>query len=193
MMRSNCLRWVSSSMCSRAAGSTLSGVGGCAPWQHTSMQPQVIPRGSRCRVRSVDVTGDGNNAAIGWDVVDVRCTVETAVGQTIVSVGLALGKKFGEILQGMKPGLVDVRLHFVLGHLFFGVVVTLVHLTNDAECFGFFQDDDIDVLALLLLFVELTAKSDDVGGRGDPCLMEPLCPIGAPFWHDLAPVCAEVC
>ncbi len=77
-----------------------------------------------------DVTGDGDNAAIGWDVIDVHCTVETAVGRTIVSVGLVLGEKFGEILQGMKPGLVGFRLHFVLGHLFFGVVVALVHCWN---------------------------------------------------------------
>ncbi len=63
----------------------------------------------------------------------------------------------------MKPGLVDVRLHFVLDHLFFGVIVALVHLTNKVECFGFFCDDDVDVLALLLLFVELMAKGDDVG------------------------------
>ncbi len=90
----------------------------------------------------------------------------------------------------MEPGLVDFCLHFVLGHLFFGVVVALVHLTNKVEGFGFFQDDDIDVLALLLLFVELTAKGDDVGGQGDPCLIECL---GALFHHDLAPVHAEVC
>jgi hypothetical protein len=89
--------------------------------------------------------------------------------------------------------LLNVCLHFVLGYLFFGVVVALVHLTNKVEGFGFFQDDDIDVLALLLLFVELTAKDDDVGGRGDPCLIECLCCIGALFRHDLAPFHAEVC
>ncbi len=124
------------------------------------------------QIAGSDVTGGGDKAAIDWDVVDVRCTVKTAVGHTIVSVGLALGKKFGEKLQGMKPGLVDVRLHFVLGHLFFGVVVALVHLTNGAECFGFFLDDDVDILALLLLCFELMAESDDVGSRGDPCLIE---------------------
>jgi hypothetical protein len=32
------------------------------------------------------------------------------------------------------------------------------------EVFGFVQDDDADVLALLLLFVEVMAKGDDVGG-----------------------------
>jgi hypothetical protein len=64
----------------------------------------------------------------------------------------------------MKPGLVDTSLNFVLGNLFFGVVVALVHLTNKVEGFGFFQDDDVNVLAFLLLFVELTAKVDDVGG-----------------------------
>jgi hypothetical protein len=32
------------------------------------------------------------------------------------------------------------------------------------EGFGFVQDDDVDVLALLLLFVKLTVKGDDVGG-----------------------------
>ncbi len=68
------------------------------------------------------VTGGGDKAVIGWDVVDVCCTVKSAVGRTIVSVGLALGEKFGRKLQGMGPGLVDVCLHFVLGHLFFGVV-----------------------------------------------------------------------
>jgi hypothetical protein len=93
----------------------------------------------------------------------------------------------------MEPGLVDVCLHFTLGHLFFGVVVALVHLTNKVEGFGFFQYDDVDVLALFLLFVELTAKGDDVGGRGDPCLIECLCCIGVLFCYDLAPVCAEVC
>ncbi len=84
----------------------------------------------------------------------------------IVSVGLALGKKFGEKLQGTEPDLVDVCLHFVLGHLFFDVVVALVHLTNEVVDFGFFQDDDVDVLAPLLLFVELTVKGDAVGGQG---------------------------
>ncbi len=66
----------------------------------------------------------------------------------------------------MEPGLVDVCLHFVLGHLFFSVVVALVYLTNKVEDFGFFQDDDLDVLPLCLLFVELMAKGDDVGGQG---------------------------
>jgi hypothetical protein len=59
--------------------------------------------------------------------------------------------------KGMEPGLVDISLHFMFGHLFFGVVVALVHSTNKVEGFDFFQGDDIDVLALLLLFVELTA------------------------------------
>jgi hypothetical protein len=63
----------------------------------------------------------------------------------------------------MEPDLVYVQLNFVLGHLFFGVVVPIVHLTNKVEGFGFFGDDDVDVLALLLLFVELRAKGDDVG------------------------------
>ncbi len=61
------------------------------------------------------------------------------------------------------------------------------------ECFGFFRDDDVDVLALLLLFVELMAKGDDVGGQGDPYMIERLCCIGMLFHHDLAPVHAEVC
>jgi hypothetical protein len=64
----------------------------------------------------------------------------------------------------MEQGLVDVCLHFVSGGLFFGVVDALVHLTNEVEGFGFIQDDDIDVLALLLFFVKLMAKGDDVGG-----------------------------
>ncbi len=93
----------------------------------------------------------------------------------------------------MEPGLVDVCLNYVLGHLFFGVVVALVHLPNKVEGFGFVQDDDVDVLALLLLFVELTAKGDDVGDQGGPCLIERLCCIGALFCHELAPFCAEVC
>jgi hypothetical protein len=46
----------------------------------------------------------------------------------------------------MEPGLVDVGLHAVLGHLFFGVVVALVHFTNKVEDFCFIQDDDNDVL-----------------------------------------------
>jgi hypothetical protein len=111
----------------------------------------------------------------------------------IISVGLAMGKKFGETLQGMHPGLVGIHLHFLLGHLLFHVVVALVHLSNKMECFGFFQDDDVDGLALLLLFVELTAESDDVGGRGDSCSIESLCCIGAIFCHDLAPVRVEMC
>jgi hypothetical protein len=37
------------------------------------------------------------------------------------------------------------------------------------------------------------AKGDDVGGQGDPCLIECLSSIGALFHHDLAPFCAEVC
>ncbi len=48
----------------------------------------------------------------------------------------------------MEPGLVDVGLHFVLGHLVFGVVVVLVHLANEVEGFSFIQDDDVDSLAL---------------------------------------------
>jgi hypothetical protein len=89
----------------------------------------------------------------------VRLTVKAAVGHTVVSVGLALGEKFDEKLEDMEPGLIYVHLHFVLSHLLFGVVVALVHLSNKVEGFGLFQeDDDIDVLALLLLLVELIAK-----------------------------------
>ncbi len=123
----------------------------------------------------------------------MRRTVKTAAGHTTVSVGLVLGKKSGEKLQGMEPGLVEVRLHFALGHLFLGVVLALVHLTNEVEGFGLFRDDDVDVLAFLLLFVELTAEGDDVGGEGDSCLIKYLCCIGVLFYHDLAPVRAEVC
>ncbi len=61
------------------------------------------------------------------------------------------------------------------------------------KCFGFIQVDDIDVLAYLLLFVKLTAKGDDVGGQGAPCLIEcPSC-VGALLRHDLAPFCVAVC
>ncbi len=56
------------------------------------------------------------------------------------------------------PGLVDVGLHFVLGNLVFGVVLALVHLPNDVEGFGFIRDDDVDGLALFLMFFKLTAK-----------------------------------
>jgi hypothetical protein len=93
----------------------------------------------------------------------------------------------------MKPGLVDVGLHFVLGHLVFGVVVALVHLPDKVEGFGFVQDDYVDGLALLLLFVKLMAKGDYVGGQGDSCLIECLSSIGVLFCHDLTPFCAEVC
>ncbi len=120
-------------------------------------------------------------------------TVKTAVGRMILSVGLALGKTLGEILQGMHPGFVGICLHFILGHLLFSVVVALVHLSSKVECFGSLKDDDVDGLALLLLFVELTAESDDVGGQGDPSLIEGLPCIGALFCHDLAPVCVEMC
>ncbi len=47
----------------------------------------------------------------------------------------------------MSAGLVDVYLYFILGHLFFGVVVALADLTKEVEGFGFFQEDDVDVLA----------------------------------------------
>ncbi len=93
----------------------------------------------------------------------------------------------------MEPGLVDVGLNFVLGHLVFGDVVALVHLPNKVEGFGFVQDDDVDGLALFLLFVKLMVKGDDVGGRGDPCLIECLSSIGALFRHDLATFRVEVC
>ncbi len=61
------------------------------------------------------------------------------------------------------------------------------------EGFGFVRDDDIDVLALLLFFVKLRAKGDDVGGRGDPCLIECLSCVGALFCQDIAPFRVEVC
>jgi hypothetical protein len=94
----------------------------------------------------------------------------------------------------MEPGLVDIRLHFVLGHSFFGVLVALAHLTNKVEGFGFFQDDDIGVLALLLLFVDLTTKGDDVGGQGDPCLIERLVALVRSFvmtLHQLVQRCVR--
>jgi hypothetical protein len=115
--------------------------------------------------------------------------VKTAVGRTIVSLGLLLGKIIGEKLQCMKPDLVDIRLHFVLGHLFFGVVVDLEKLTNKVEGFGLFQEIDFDILAFLVLFVELMAND----GRWDPCLIEHLCHISALFCCDLAPLCVKVC
>ncbi len=93
----------------------------------------------------------------------------------------------------MEPGLVDVGLYLVLGHLVFGVVVTLLHLPNKVEGFGFIQDDDIDGLALLLLFIKLTAKGDDVGGCRDPCLIETFSSTVALFCLDRAPFHAEVC
>jgi hypothetical protein len=68
----------------------------------------------------------------------VRYIVKTTVGRTIVSLGLLLGKMFGEKLQCMEPDLVDLHLHFVLGHLCFGVVVYLEKLTNEVEGFGLF-------------------------------------------------------
>ncbi len=39
-----------------------------------------------------------DKAAIGWDVVDVHCTVKTAVCHAVISVCFALGKKFDEEL-----------------------------------------------------------------------------------------------
>ncbi len=39
-----------------------------------------------------DVTGGGDKAEIGWDVVDVRHTVKAAIGHTVVSICFALGK-----------------------------------------------------------------------------------------------------
>jgi hypothetical protein len=48
--------------------------------------------------------------------------------------------------------------------LIFGVAVALVQLPNKVEGFVFVRDDDVDVLAHLLLFVKLTAEGDDVSG-----------------------------
>jgi hypothetical protein len=45
-----------------------------------------------------EVTGGRDKCAIGRDVVDVFRTVKTAVCCAVVSVCLALGKKFGEEL-----------------------------------------------------------------------------------------------
>ncbi len=46
-----------------------------------------------------EVTGGGDKAAIGWeDAIDVRPTVKTTIGSTVVSVCLVLGEKFDEKL-----------------------------------------------------------------------------------------------
>ncbi len=95
----------------------------------------------------------------------------------VVPVGLTLGKEFGEKLQCVCLHLVCVHLHFILGHLLLHIVVALVHLSNKVEHFGFLQDDDLDVLALLLVFVELTAKHDDVCKQSGHCGCAPHCQI----------------
>ena len=66
-------------------------------------------------------------------------------------------------------------------------VVTLVHLANKVEGFGFVGDDDIDCLAFFLLLRELSAEGDDVGHVGYPCLMEGFGHVCAFLGHDPAP------
>jgi hypothetical protein len=51
----------------------------------------------------------------------------------------------------MEPGLVDVGLPFLLGHLAFGVVIALVHLPNKVKGFGYVRDDNVDGLALFVV------------------------------------------
>ena len=58
------------------------------------------------------------------------------------------------------------------GQLLQGEVVTLIHLPNEVEGFGFVGNDDVDCLAFFLLLVELSSKRDDVGHVGHPCLIE---------------------
>ncbi len=96
MMRSNCLRWASSSVHSRSAGSGSSGVGACS--LAASRYRKGFLEALNVEIAGGEVTGGGDKAAIGWDVVDVLCTVKTAIDRTVVSVCLALGKKFGEKL-----------------------------------------------------------------------------------------------
>ncbi len=85
-------------MGSRATGSGLSGVG-------ARSFGDILPRSRKPFLKALnvetaggDVIGGGNKAAIGWDVVDVHCTVKATVGRMVVSVCLALGKRFGENL-----------------------------------------------------------------------------------------------
>jgi hypothetical protein len=58
----------------------------------------VIPRGSHVEIVGAEISGGGDKAAIGWDIVDVCRAVETAICRTVLSVCLVLGKKFREKL-----------------------------------------------------------------------------------------------
>jgi hypothetical protein len=86
---------------------------------------------------------------IGGDIVDVGLAVESAVGRTVVSIRLSLGIELREALQSEGPCFVLVNKHFIFCHLFFGEIVSLIHLPNK-EGFGFLGDDDIDGLAFFL-------------------------------------------
>ena len=73
-----------------------------------------------------------------------------------------------------------------------GEVVTLVHLPNKVECFGFVRNYDVDHLACFLLLIEMTTECDNVGRAGCPCLIESFSCISAFPCHDLAPVGSEM-
>jgi hypothetical protein len=59
--------------------------------------------------------------------------------------------------------------------------------------FGLIRDDDVDRVALLLKFCQLTTKCDDMSGAGYPCVVECLGGIRAFLGHHLTPIGAKVC
>ncbi len=60
--------------------------------------------------------------------------------------------------KSFVPVLVCVQEDLVLGHLLLCEVVTLVHLANKVEGFGFVGDDDIDPLAFFSCLVSCWPK-----------------------------------
>jgi hypothetical protein len=60
------------------------------------------------------------------------------------------------------------------------------------KTFCLIQDDDVDHVALLLKFCQLTTKRDDMSGAGSPCVVERLGGIRVFLGHHLTPVCEKV-
>ncbi len=59
--------------------------------------------------------------------------------------------------------------------------------------FSLIRDDDVDCVALLLKFCQLTPKRDDMSGAGYPCVVGHLGGIRAFLCHHLTPIGAKVC
>ncbi len=125
-------------------------------------------------------------------VADMRRALKSAVCCFVIAVGLVEGEQICEVGKYFVPDLVRIQEDLVLGHLLLGEVVTLVHLPNKVEGFGFVGNDDVDCLAFFLLLGELPAKCDDVDHVGYPCMIEGFGGISVFPCHDLAPVGSEM-